>query len=139
VNGGVVIDGKLITGIDGARILIDAQLAGIGKAAGAGLVVKTNAVLVPGINDRHIRDIAKTVADAGASMMNVIPLIPNHELAHIEAPDCSLVNSVRSEVEEHLPVFRHCQHCRADACGIPGKHDFADELYDRRLDTFSHG
>jgi nitrogen fixation protein NifB len=120
-------------------VLIQAQLTGIRKAAEIGLIVKTNAVLIPGINDEHIGKIAETVVEAGASMMNIIPLIPNHELADIPAPDCNLLNSVRLTAEEHLPVFRHCKHCRADACGIPGQHDFADQLYDKRLDTFSHG
>ncbi len=139
INGGIVMNGRLIDGMEGAEILIEAQLEGIRRASRAGLIVKTNAVLIPGLNDGSIGEIAGAVAAAGASMMNVIPLIPNHELAFVPAPDCSLLNEARSAAEQHLPVFRHCRHCRADACGIPGQKDFADELYDRRLETFSHG
>jgi nitrogen fixation protein NifB len=134
-----VTNDGLITGAVGAKALIRAQLDGIQKASDFGLILKTNAVLIPGVNDQHMGEIAQTVAEAGASMMNIIPLIPNHELSNIPAPDCSLLNAARSAAEEHLPVFRHCRHCRADACGIPGQRNFADQLYDRRLETFSHG
>jgi len=139
INGGVVIDGKLLTGIEGANTLIRAQLAGIRKAADLGLVVKTNAVLIPGLNDDHIEDIAKAVEEAGASMMNIIPLIPSAELSDIPAPDCDMLNTARATAEKYLTVFRHCRHCRADACGIPGGKDLADQLYDKRVETFSHG
>ena len=72
-------------------------------------------------------------------MMNVIPLIPNHEMAHIPAPGCALLQHARETVEKHLPAFRHCRQCRADACGIPGGKELAGELYDQRFETFSHG
>jgi nitrogen fixation protein NifB len=35
--------------------------------------------LLPGVNDEHIMDIAKRVKEQGASLMNVIPLIPMHK------------------------------------------------------------
>jgi len=139
INAGVALKGRWIAGREGAELLIREQLAGIGEAVGQGLIVKTNAVLIPGINDRHIGEIARAVSAAGAGMMNVIPLIPNHELAHIPAPDCPMLQEAREAAEAHLPVFRHCRQCRADACGIPGGKDLAGELYDRRLETFSHG
>ncbi len=139
INGGIVKYGKLLTGKEGAELLISSQLAGIEKAAQLGLVVKVNSVLIPGVNDEHIPLIARTVAAHGASLYNIIPLIPQHEMASIPAPDCQLLNQVRGWAEQYLPVFRHCRHCRADACGIPGKEDLADQLYKHRADTFSHG
>jgi len=139
INGGIVLKGQLVTGIDAAETLVQAQFAGIARAADAGLVVKVNSVLIPGINDTHLPAVAKAVAARGAMLYNIIPLIPQHELAHIPAPDCRLLNRVRAAAEEYLPVFRHCRHCRADACGIPGGEDLADQLYARRVETFSHG
>jgi nitrogen fixation protein NifB len=139
INAGVVFKGRKYIGAGAAELLIQRQIAGIREASGAGLVVKTNAVLIPGINDSHIEEIAEAVKDAGAGMINVIPLIPNAELSHVAAPDCELLNRVRAAAERHLPVFRHCRQCRADACGIPGVKDIADKLYDHRLETFSHG
>ncbi|OPY88431.1 MAG: FeMo cofactor biosynthesis protein NifB [Syntrophaceae bacterium PtaU1.Bin231] len=139
INTGVRLNGRWIAGREGAELLIRRQLAGIRAAAQHGLMVKTNAVLIPGINEDHVEEIARTVSAAGATMMNVIPLIPNHELAHIPAPDCNLLGKARTAAERHLPVFRHCRQCRADACGIPGGQDLAADLYDQPQETFSHG
>ncbi len=138
----VLIDEKRYEGIEAAKIFIEAQKRGIQKAAGLGAVVKINIVLIPGVNDFHISEIARTVAELGASLINIIPLIPQHEMSYIEAPTCAELNEARRAAEEFLPVFRHCQHCRADACGIPGRSDLSHLLYgenQRIEETFSHG
>ncbi|PHV70531.1 nitrogen fixation protein NifB [Sporanaerobium hydrogeniformans] len=138
-----VIDekGKKLTGLQGANKLIEAQLKGIKKAVELGILVKINTVLIPGINDEHVKEIAKVTKELGASLLNIIPLIPQHELADIKAPSCMLLERVRKEASEYLEVFRHCKHCRADACGIPGKgQSLHKELYDKEVvETFSHG
>lgn len=136
----IVYNNQVMTGEMAARWLILAQLAGIGKAVKLGVTVKVNTVLIPGINDMHIGDIAKAAASAGATIMNIIPLIPQQEFFNRRAPNCLEINAARAAAEVHLPVFRHCQQCRADACGIPGsKLDFADQLYENRSIGFSHG
>ncbi|WP_010262630.1 radical SAM protein [Treponema primitia] len=138
----VVLDGKKYTGVEGAAILIEAQKRGIRKAADLGLLIKINIVFVPGVNGDHIGEIARTVAELGAGIINIIPLIPQHEFTDWEEPDCVELSKVREAAEKHLPVFRHCQHCRADACGIPGKGDLSSLLYGEQREfeqTFSHG
>lgn len=123
-----------------ARLLISAQIAGIRKIVSLGLVVKINAVLIPGVNDHHLGHVAELASKLGASLFNIIPLIPQHEFKEYPVPDCQQLNSAREAAEKYLPVFRHCQHCRADACGIPGKvQDFSEGLYDQAVNTFSHG
>jgi nitrogen fixation protein NifB len=73
-------------------------------------------------------------------MINLIPLIPQNEMKDRAAPTCEELNRARETVEKYLTVFRHCQHCRADACGIPGKgQDLAGMLYTTQAETFSHG
>jgi len=72
-------------------------------------------------------------------MINILPLIPQNGFIDTPAPDCTQVNMARAQAEKHLVVFRHCQHCRADACGIPGKKDFSSQLYGHAMETFSHG
>jgi nitrogen fixation protein NifB len=132
--------GRVTRGESAARILIAAQLAGIEELARRGALVKINTVLVPGVNDGQVDDIARCCAAAGAAMLNIIPLIPQHDMIALRAPDCHDVNRAREAAQRHLPVFRHCRQCRADACGIPGTGvDFADELYDGPSATFSHG
>lgn len=137
----IALDGKLIMGRAAAETLIRAQLAGIRKASALGITIKINTVLIPGINDGHIGEIARQTQEAGASLINIIPLIPQHELSHIRAPDCFQLSDAREAAERYLPVFRHCQQCRADACGIPGSGlDLASQLYDKPVaETFSHG
>ncbi len=137
----IVLDGKQYEGITAAQLLIDAQKRGIKKMAELGAVIKINIVLIPGINDSHIAEIAKTVQELGAAIINLIPLIPQHEMSDYPAPSCQELNKAREAAEAYLPVFRHCQHCRADACGIPGREDLSRLLYEHgeMEQTFSHG
>jgi nitrogen fixation protein NifB len=138
----VILDGKRYAGVEGAALLIEAQKRGIKKAANLGLLIKINIVLIPGINGDHIGEIARTVSALGAGIVNIIPLIPQHEFADAEEPSCDELNEAREAAEEFLPVFRHCQHCRADACGIPGMGDLSSLLYNDEREfeqTFSHG
>ena len=136
----VFLDGNIYEGKEGAEILIDAQRRGIEKMSALGAVVKINTVLIPEINDYHIEEIAGTVKAWGASIMNIIPLIPQFEMANIQPPDCQALSKAREEAEEHLPVFRHCRHCRADAAGTMTE-DFSHLLheYSGMENTFSHG
>ena len=141
LNKFIIYHGERIEGTKGARILIDNQLAGIKKLAKKGITIKVNTVLVPGINEDHIPEIAKAVAEAGADIYNIIPLIPTAELKDAKAPDCAMIDKVRTEAGKYIDVFRHCQHCRADAVGVPGRSEYGDRIYRNRVagENFSHG
>lgn len=142
LNSYIIYHGKKIEGIEAAEILIKNQLEGIKKIAKAGITIKVNTVLVPEINGNHIEEIAKTVKEAGASIYNIIPLIPQYQLKDCEAPTCPQIDEARTRASRYIDVFRHCQRCRADAVGIPGKSEYGDQIYQRRLrikETFSHG
>ncbi|ALK09358.1 radical SAM protein [Blastochloris viridis] len=133
---------RRLNGIEAAERLIANQLEGIKGAAERGLTVKVNTVLIPGVNDHHIGDVAAQVAAAGARLINVIALIPQHDFAHLPAPGMVMRHRARTDAAQHLKVFTHCQRCRADACGIPGVSDYTEQLYGDRLvaePTFSHG
>jgi len=121
IYAGVFYDGKIHRGREGFEILSKNQLEGIERAAEKGIVVKVNAVLIPGLNEDHIEDIAREAKKRGASLMNVIPLIPLNKFKNHEKPGCTLISQVRDQVEETIPVFRACSQCRADAYGVPGK------------------
>lgn len=118
----VVYNGKVYKGEEAFKILSKNQLEGIEKVVNEGIVVKVNSVLIPGLNDNHIVDIAREVKKRGASLMNIIPLIPLGTMKDYKRPDCAMMEKVRDEVEEIIPIFRACTQCRADAFGIPGKH-----------------
>ena len=144
LNDYIIWHGKKIEGVEGAKILIENQLAGIKKIAAAGISVKVNTVLVPRINGKHIAEIAKTVAAAGAQKYNIIPLIPTAKLADEPAPTCQDIHEARAQASQHIELFLHCNHCRADAAGVPGRTEFSKALYANFGSTgikenFSHG
>ncbi|MDR1443922.1 MAG: radical SAM protein [Treponema sp.] len=134
----VILDGVKYERAEGAAILIDAQKRGIRKAAALGILVKINIVFIPLINGDHIGGIARAAAECGAGIINIIPLIPQHEFARFPEPDCFELAQAREEAEHYLPVFRHC---RADAVGVPGREDISSLFYGQREfeQTFSHG
>ncbi|GEO82626.1 radical SAM protein [Pararhodospirillum oryzae] len=137
----IVWRGRRVEGRTAAEILIASQMEGIRRAADRGIALKVNAVLIPGLNDAHMGTIAEAVASAGASLFNIIPLIPQHALAGTLPPSAAQIAKARFQAGAFIRVFSHCQRCRADAAGIPGISDIADRLYGRRFEaeTFSHG
>lgn len=139
---GITYHGKYYSGREAAEILIRNQLEGIRVTAAAGVTIKVNTVLIPTINDGHIEEVAKAVAAAGAKLYNIIPLIPQHELAAIPAPTCAEIDAARTKAKKYIKVFEHCQRCRADAVGRLGGKDYSGQVFLRRVSaetTFSHG
>jgi nitrogen fixation protein NifB len=142
LNKFVIYHGKKYDALEGAKILIENQLNGIRKIAESGITVKVNTVLVPRINGEHIEKIAKTVSSLGASIYNIIPLIPTYELKDEKAPFCFQIEEARKSAGKYIDVFRHCNRCRADAVGVPGVSEFSKEVYSEDFattETFSHG
>src|SRR5665811_1932944 len=120
----IIVNNRLLQGVEATKHLIDAQLTGIKKVTSLGAVVKVNIVLAVGINDQHISKISEAVARVGASMVNIIPLIPQNEMSDHTPPDCDELQHAREAAEKYLKVFKHCKQCRADAVGIPGVSEF---------------
>ena len=142
LNKYIIYHGKRIEGVEGAKILIENQLKGIEKITKAGITVKVNTVLVPEINGNHIEEIARKIGKLGASIYNIIPLIPQYELKGYKEPTCVQIDAARTNVGKYVDVFRHCQRCRADAIGIPGEKEVGNQIYQKRIgikETFSHG
>ncbi|MDR0706660.1 MAG: radical SAM protein [Treponema sp.] len=131
---------KVVSWVKDGKDLLSAQLQGIRECSEAGMAVKVNTVLIPDVNDGHIAEIAKAVREAGAARHNIIPLIPQNEFKDTAPPTCEQIERARQEAGRYIEQFRHCKHCRADACGIPGIRDVTEALYqNRELETFSHG
>lgn len=122
------------------------QLAGIRRAAEAGLAVKVNTVLIPGVNlaagpdapgerteaDRQsdffeeVRQVAEAAAEAGACIQNIVPLIPLGAFAGLRPPACEELRRAREEAGLFVPQFRLCRQCRADAAGVPAEEPFPE-------------
>ncbi|KKG13238.1 radical SAM protein, partial [Methanosarcina sp. 2.H.T.1A.15] len=61
----IVYHGEVYRGVEAAEIQIKNQLQGIKAAVDAGIVVKVNTVLTPGINDKHVVEIARKLNELG--------------------------------------------------------------------------
>jgi nitrogen fixation protein NifB len=117
----VLYRGRRYTGRDAAECLLCNQWRGLRNAIDAGLIVKVNSVLIPGVNDEEIPLIAWLAGGKGADIMNIIPLIPRAAFECMRRPARKMVNRLRDECIRYIPQMTHCRQCRADACGILGE------------------
>lgn len=114
-------NGERVRGIDAAAYLLDRQWEGLRRAVAAGLVVKVNSVLIPGVNDMELPALAHLASEYGAHMHNVLPLIPQNRFKGLTPPTPADIHAMRAECGEYLSQMTHCNQCRADACGLIGK------------------
>ena len=114
---------KVYRGEEGAAILLERQLACIPKLKARGITVKINSIIIPGINENHIPEVARKCAELGADVINCIPLIPTAETPFetVEKPDTKMIFKTRTLCSDHLKIMSHCARCRADAAGLLGQ------------------
>jgi nitrogen fixation protein NifB len=119
----VHFEGKNYLGEVAAAILMRNQQEGIKKAAEAGMLVKVNAVLIPGINADHLPAVAKRAKELGAYIINILPLIPvpGTKFENLTAPTAKQRKELQDRCEVDLKQMRHCRQCRADAIGLLGE------------------
>ncbi|MGB6064695.1 MAG: radical SAM protein [Desulfomonilaceae bacterium] len=116
-----VRDGKVIyRGIAAARLLLKRQLEAIVALKAHGIVVKVNTIVIPGINDEHVADVARKMAELGVDIQNCMTMYPNAgtPFGEIGEPTPELMAAVRIAAEKIIPQMKHCTRCRADAVGL---------------------
>lgn len=113
--------GQRLEGEAAAAILLAQQLKGVELAAKAGMLVKINFVYIPGVNDHETLDLAVKVRQLGATMMNIMPVIPVGRFKEVVRPCEATMEMVRNQAELILSQARHCKQCRADAAGVVGQ------------------
>ena len=116
-----VRDGKRpARGIEAAELLFKRQLQAIKTIKSHGITLKINTILIPGVNEDHIGDVAEFVKAEGADLHNIIPLVPveGTMFEDCEEPTPAMIHAARETAGAHLPQMTHCQRCRADACGL---------------------
>ena len=88
----------LISGMKTAEHLWQQQAASISHLARLGVTVKINTIYIPGVNDPHIGEVARSVAQLGADILNILPLypVPQTTFADIEEPSRRMVAAARS-------------------------------------------
>ena len=131
---------KRIRGVEEAKILIEQQQKGLQMLTERGILVKVNSVLIPGVNDQHLKEVSKIVKEKGAFLHNVMPLIaePEHGtyygiMEHPSPTDAEL-QELQDACAGDMAMMRHCRQCRADAVGLLGE-DRGDEFTMDKIDV----
>ena len=114
---------KAYRGREGAALLLERQLEAIRALKLHGVTVKINTIVVPGINQDHVEQVAHAVAELGADLINCVPFYPvaDTPFGVIESPSVATMAGIRACVEKQLPAMHHCTRCRADAVGLLGQ------------------
>ncbi len=120
---------RIFRSTQAGELMIERQLQAIRWIKQYGMIAKVNSIIVPGVNDEHIPEIAKEVASLGADIMNCIPLLPTHDtvFADLPEPDAKMRFALRLKCGEHMNQMTHCARCRADAVGRLGQQN-TDEI-----------
>jgi len=128
---------RRIRGRKAARILIEQQQKGLEMLVAKGILVKVNSVLIPGVNDGHLREVSRVVKAKGAFLHNVMPLIA--EAGHgtffgvmgQRGPTHTELQALQDECAGDMNMMRHCRQCRADAVGLLGEDRGAEFTMDK--------
>ncbi len=115
---------RVITGREGVAQILENQMAAIPLLKAQGIIVKVNVVVIQGVNDEHVLEVAKAVKVLGADIVNPMPMYANNETKFGEAnvPSGERIREIKAHLAKILPVMHHCTRCRADAVGFLG-HD----------------
>lgn len=103
---GIRYHNKRYEGKEAADILIRNQIRGIWKISLFGVRVHVRTILVPGVNDRHIPEIAKIIHKAGASSYSIDPLVPEYEMSEYRAPSELELEVARIKADPYIRVKR---------------------------------
>ncbi|MBB4304372.1 nitrogen fixation protein NifB [Rhodobium orientis] len=117
---------RRIRGVKAAKILIAQQQKGLEMLVERGVLVKVNSVLIPGVNDEHLKEVSRIVKEKGAFLHNVMPLIAEEEhgtyygVMGQRSPSQSELTALQDACGD-MNMMRHCRQCRADAVGLLGE------------------
>ena len=128
----VRIDGKRRSDMDAMSEFLQRQVAGIKAAIQAGMLVKANSILIPGLNDKELVSLSKRLKLMGVSLHNILPLIADPGIGSRfseqgwQEPSHEDLESIRAECGI-TGQMTHCRQCRADAIGRLGEHPKTDD------------
>lgn len=114
-------------GLEGAKILLEQQLLAVAELKEKGFTVKVNTIVIPGLNDIHIPELAAKLGEMGVDFMNPIPIYPVKDtpFENVEHPAKGLMKDLKEMISNYVEPMKHCARCRADAAGLLG-HDIDD-------------
>ncbi len=131
---------RRIRGEKGAAILIEQQQKGLEMLVERGILVKVNSVMIPGVNDEHLKEVSRIVKSKGAFLHNVMPLIAEEEHGTFygvmgqRGPEPEELQDLQDDCAGDMNMMRHCRQCRADAVGLLGE-DRGEEFTLDKIDA----
>jgi nitrogen fixation protein NifB len=102
-----------------------------------GILVKVNSVMIPGVNDDHLKEVSRVVKENGAFLHNVMPLIAEAEHGTFygvmgqRGPTHDELQVLQDACAGDMNMMRHCRQCRADAVGLLGEDRGAEFTLDK--------
>jgi nitrogen fixation protein NifB len=118
---------RRIRGEEAAAILIEEQQKGLEMLTARGILVKVNSVMIPGVNDEHLKEVSRVVKEKGAFLHNVMPLIAEakhgtyYGIMGQRGPTAAELQALQDACAGDMAMMRHCRQCRADAVGMLGE------------------
>ncbi|MHB8368598.1 MAG: nitrogenase cofactor biosynthesis protein NifB [Leptospirales bacterium] len=127
-------------GRDASKILSERQLQGLEMLTARKILVKVNSVMIPGVNDEHLKAVNREVKRRGAFLHNIMPLISEarhgtfYGLTGQRGPTAEELKALQDSCEGEMNMMRHCRQCRADAVGLLGE-DRSSEFTNEKIES----
>lgn len=130
-------NGGRLKGVEGAALLWERQRGSIIALRSHKITIKINSILIPGVNDHHVMEVAETVSKLGADLFNMMPVYPvlGTPFATVPEPGPELLSNLRARGGLYLPQMTHCTRCRADAAGMLAESGCSATLQDFKRKT----
>jgi nitrogen fixation protein NifB len=135
---------KRYTGLEASQILHERQMLGLEMLTARGILTKVNSVMIPGVNDEHLKVVNAEVKRRGAFLHNIMPLIsdPAHGthygLTGQRGPTHAELKSLQDACAGGANLMRHCRQCRADAVGLLGEDRGQEFTLDQLPETVTY-
>lgn len=135
---------KRYTGREASEILHRRQMEGLEGLTKRGILTKINSVMIPGVNDEHLKVVNEEVKKRGAFLHNIMPLIsdPAHGthygLTGQRGPTHAELKKLQDACAGGANLMRHCRQCRADAVGLLGEDRGQEFTLDQLPDEISY-
>lgn len=107
--------GHIYSGEEGANILLQNQISGISYLTTLEVPVRINTVVLKGINDNEMKDIAEMAKECGCISTNILKAPParNQDYNGLEAYSSDEFKDLRRECEDIIPQSYYCKPCNA--------------------------